>query len=88
MNTVFCQKLKKELPGLDYKPYPGDLGARILANISEEAWLAWLAHQTMLINENRLNVLDPKSRKFLESEMDKFLFSDDSQKPEGYVPPP
>lgn len=84
--TVFCQKLQKELPALARPPYPGPLGARIYESISVEAWQLWLQRQTLLINENRLNVLDPNTRSFLETEMEKFLFTDDSQAPKGYVP--
>lgn len=84
--TVFCVKLRREAEGLAFAPYPGDLGKRIFAEISQEAWRGWLAHQTMLINENRLSPLDPKARKFLETEMEKFLFGAGSAKPPGYVP--
>ena len=84
---VQCVKLEKELPGLVRPTYPGDLGKRIYLNISQEAWQSWVNHQTMLINEYRLTPVDPKARKFLEEEMEKFLFSDDFTKPEGYVPP-
>jgi len=84
---IFCQKLHKEAQALDTPPYPGEIGQKILENISREAWQLWLAHQTMLINENRLNMLDPKARQFLLEEMQKFLFGDGSEKPEGYVPP-
>lgn len=85
--TVQCIYLKREAPGLDRAPYPGDLGKRIFDNVSKEAWTKWVAHQTMLINENRLSPVDPKARKFLESEMEKFFFSTGSQKPEGFVEP-
>lgn len=84
---VQCVKLGKEAPGLARPTYPGDLGKRIYLNISEEAWKGWVSHQTMLINEYRLTPVDPKARKFLEEEMEKFLFTDDFTKPEGYVPP-
>lgn len=84
---VHCVKLNKEAPGLTRPTYPGDLGKRIYLNISEEAWQSWVAHQTMLINEYRLTPVDPKARKFLEEEMEKFLFSDSAAMPEGYVPP-
>lgn len=84
---VQCVKLGKEAPGLERPTYPGDLGKRIYLNISQEAWQSWVAHQTMLINEYRLTPVDPKARKFLEEEMEKFLFTDDFTKPEGYVPP-
>ncbi|QTS83929.1 oxidative damage protection protein [Coxiella endosymbiont of Amblyomma nuttalli] len=76
---VFCKKLGREAEGLTYHPYPGELGARIYAHISKQAWQAWLTHQTMLINEYRLNVIEPKSRQFLEEEMKKFLFGIESE---------
>jgi Fe-S cluster biosynthesis and repair protein YggX len=84
---VQCLKLDKELPGLVRLPYPGDLGKRIYMNISQEAWTSWVNHQTMLINEYRLTPVDPKARKFLEEEMEKFLFTDEESVISGYVPP-
>jgi len=85
--TVHCVKLQREAEGLAYAPYPGELGKRIFDNISKEAWSQWLAHQTMLINENRLSPLDPKARKFLEGEMEKYFFGAGSAAPQGYVAP-
>ena len=85
--TVQCTYLKREAEGLDRVPYPGELGKRIYASISKEAWQLWLRHQTMLINEYRLSPIDPKARQFLVAEMEKFLFGDGSQAPEGYVAP-
>ena len=84
---VQCTKTGKEAEGLDFAPYPGDLGKRIYENISKEAWEAWLGHQTMLINEYRLTPVDPKNRKFLEEEMEKFLFGDGSDVPKEFVAP-
>lgn len=84
--TVTCALLKKEAEGLDYAPYPGDLGKRIYDNISKEAWQQWLAHQTMLINEYRLTPIEPEARKFLETEMEKFFFGGGSAKPKEFVP--
>jgi len=84
--TVHCVKLQREAEGLAYAPYPGELGKRIFEQVSKEAWMQWLAHQTMLINENRLSPLDPKARKFLEAEMEKYFFGDGSAAPQGYVP--
>ena len=84
---VKCAKLGREAEGLDYPTYPGELGKRIWENISKDAWKQWLNHQTMLMNEYRLSPLDPKARKFLEGEMEKFLFGAGSKPPEGYVPP-
>ena len=84
--TVQCIILKTEAEGLDYAPYPGELGQRIYDNVSKEAWQRWLAHQTMLINENRLTPIEPEAREFLAKEMDKFFFGEGSSRPQGYVP--
>jgi Fe-S cluster biosynthesis and repair protein YggX len=84
--TVQCVLLGQEAEGLDYAPYPGELGKRIYNNVSKQAWQRWLAHQTMLINEYRLTPIEPKAREFLEKEMEKFFFGEGSQAPEGYVP--
>ena len=85
--TVNCVLLKREAPGLDRTPYPGELGKRIFENVSKEAWGRWLNHQTMLINEYRLVPIEPKARKFLESEMEKFFFGAGSKAPDGFQPP-
>ena len=85
--TVYCQHLKREAPGLERVPYPGELGKRIYENISAEAWAAWVRHQTMLINEYRLSPIEPKARAFLVEEMQKFLFDGGSSKPAEYVAP-
>ena len=85
--TVHCKKLDKELPGLNAPTYPGELGRKIYNNISMQAWQMWLQHQTMLINEKRLNVIEPETREYLAGEMEKFLFGGDYDKPEGYIPP-
>lgn len=87
VRTITCAKLKKEAEGLDRPPYPGELGKRIYETISKEAWQLWLGHQTMLINEYRLSLIDPNARQFLAKEMENFLFGSGSEKPSGYVPP-
>lgn len=84
---VKCIKLGREAEGLALPPYPGELGKRIFENVSKEAWQMWLKQQTMLINEHRISPIDPKARKFLEGEMEKFFFGEGSTPPEGYVPP-
>jgi Fe-S cluster biosynthesis and repair protein YggX len=83
--TVHCVVLGAEAEGLDRPPYPGELGQRIFDNVSKEGWQRWVAHQTMLLNEYRLTPIDPKARKFLVAEMEKFFFGAGSSKPEGYV---
>ena len=85
---VHCVVDDIDTDGLDFVPYPGELGKRIFANVGKPAWAAWLAHQTMLINENRLSPRDPKHRAFLETELEKFLFGGGAEKPAGYVPTP
>jgi len=85
--TVFCQYQQCSTQGLDFVPYPGELGQRIYAHIGQAAWNAWLAQQTMLINENRLSPRDPKHRAFLEAQLIKFLFEGNTEKPAGYISP-
>lgn len=84
---VNCAKLKKEAEGLDRPTYPGELGKRVYLEVSKEGWKQWIGHQTMLINEYRLTPVDPKARKFLEEEMEKFLFHGGSSLPDEFVPP-
>ena len=84
--VVHCVKLNREAEGLDRLPYPGELGQRIFDNVSKEAWQQWLRQQTMLLNEYRLSPVDPKARKFLEEQMEKFFFGEGAETPEGYVP--
>ncbi len=86
MRKIFCHKLQKEADGLEFAPLPGELGQKIYNEISQTAWQMWLNHQTMLINEYRLNMSDKKSREFLITEMEKFLFGTGSEAPQGYIP--
>jgi Fe-S cluster biosynthesis and repair protein YggX len=85
--TVQCVKLEKEAEGLVAPPYPGELGKKIYLNVSQEAWKMWLQHQTMLINEYRLTPIEPKARKFLEEEMEKYFFGEGSTVPKEFVAP-
>jgi Fe-S cluster biosynthesis and repair protein YggX len=85
--TVFCRKYQAELEGLDQPPYPGPKGQDIFDSVSRQAWDEWQSHQTMLINEKQLNMMDADSRKFLQVEMDKFLAGEAFEQAEGYVPP-
>jgi len=84
---VQCVKLEKEAEGLEYMPYPGELGQKIYDNVSQEGWQMWVGHQTMLLNEYRLTPVDPKARKFLEEEMEKFFFGEGSEAPKEFVDP-
>ena len=85
--TVQCVYLKREAEGLDFSVYPGDLGKRIYENVSKEAFEAWKKHQTMLINENRLNLADARARQYLARQMESFFFGGGAEQPAGYVPP-
>ena len=84
--SVFCQYQQREAEGLDFIPWPGELGKRVFAGIGKPAWAAWLAHQTMLINENRLSPMNPKHREYLAEQMVKFLFGGGADAAEGYRP--
>lgn len=84
---VQCVKLKKEAPGLEYPPYPGDLGVKIWHSISREAWEQWVDIQTRLVNENRLNLADARARKYLAEQMQQYLFEGVNIEAQGYVPP-
>ena len=85
--SVFCKKYQKELDGLDAPPFPGPKGQEIFDSISKQAWLDWQTHQTMLINEKHLTLVDPEARKYLQQEMDKFFAGEDYDQAEGYVAP-
>ena len=84
---VQCIKLGHEAEGLDFPPYPGELGKRIFESVSKQAWQSWLSHQTMLINEKHLSLVDPAARKYLQGEMDKYFSGEEFDRAEGYVPP-
>ncbi len=84
--TIDCTKLKKTLPGLAKAPFPGPLGEKIYEQISQEAWRMWLSHQTMLINEYRLSLIEPSAREFLHKEMELYFFGEGSKKPDGFSP--
>ncbi|HMX16534.1 MAG TPA: oxidative damage protection protein [Rhodocyclaceae bacterium] len=84
---VNCVKLGREAEGLDFPPMPGELGKRLFENVSKEAWQQWIRLQTMLINENRLNLADPQARKYLAEQVAKHFFGDGADAASGYVPP-
>ncbi|MBA4742834.1 MAG: oxidative damage protection protein [Azoarcus sp.] len=84
---VHCVKLGREAEGLERPPVPGELGKRIFENVSKEAWQQWVQYQTMLINENRLNLMDAKARKYLAEQMERHFFGGGADQVEGYVPP-
>ena len=84
---VNCIKLGREAEGLDFPPYPGELGKRLYESVSKEAWAQWQRHQTMLINENRLNLLDLRARQYLATQMEKHFFGEGADVAHGYVPP-
>ena len=83
---VFCRKLKQELEGLAFPPFPGPRGQAVFESVSKEAWQQWLKHQTMLINENRLNLRDAQAQKFLADQLEKYLSGDDYERPQGWTP--
>lgn len=84
---VNCIHLRREAEGLPFPPYPGDLGKRIFDNVSKEAFEQWKRHQTMLVNEHRLNLADARARQYLARQMEQYFFGEGADKPQGYVPP-
>lgn len=84
--SVFCRKYQKELPGLDNPPYPGAKGLDVFENVSKQAWGEWLSHQTMLINEKHLNMMDMTARTYLQEQQQSFFAGDNVDAVEGYVP--
>ena len=84
---VNCVKLGREAEGLDFPPLPGELGTRVFENVSKEGWQQWVRHQTMLINENRLNLMDARARKYLAEQMERYFFGGGADQISGYVPP-
>ena len=86
-HTVKCIKLGTEAEGLDFAPMPGELGKKLWENVSKEAWAQWLKQQTMLINENRLSLADPRSRQYLKEQVEKHFFGEGADAAQGYVPP-
>jgi len=85
-HTVQCVKLNKEAEGMDFPPYPGELGKKLYESVSKEAWQMWMSQQTMLINEYRLSLADPKSQQFLKLELEKFFFGEGSEPPKEFTP--
>ncbi|QLI81417.1 oxidative damage protection protein [Chitinibacter fontanus] len=84
--TVNCVKLGREAEGLDFAPVPGELGKKIYDNVSKEAWQAWVKHQTMLINENRLSLADPSARKYLQQQLENYFWGAGADSIQGFVP--
>lgn len=85
--NVNCIKLGREAEGLDFPPMPGELGKKLWENVSKEAWAQWLKQQTMLINENRLSLADPRARQYLSEQVQKHFFGEGADQAQGYVPP-
>ena len=85
--SVNCVKLGREAEGLDLPPLPGELGKRVYENVSKEAWAGWIKHQTMLINENRLSLADPRARQYLAQQLENYFFGSGADAVQGFVPP-
>jgi Fe-S cluster biosynthesis and repair protein YggX len=85
--SVFCRKHQKELPALDTPPMPGAKGQELMEQVSKQAWQEWMEHQTRLINEKRLKVFEPATRKYLQKQMEKFFNNEETDQIEGYIPP-
>jgi Fe-S cluster biosynthesis and repair protein YggX len=85
-HTVMCVKFGRKMEGLDRVPWKGEIGQRIYENVSKDAWKMWIEHSKMIMNEYRLNPLDPQSQKIMEEQMEQFFFGEGAKLPEGYIP--
>lgn len=85
-HMVNCIKLGKEAPGMKFPPLPNELGKRIYDNVSQEAWDGWLRYQTMIINENRLSLADPRAREYISQQMENYFFGEGADQISGYTP--
>lgn len=86
-HMVHCVKLGKEAPGMKFPPFPNELGKRIYDNVSQEAWDGWLRYQTMIINENRLSLADPRARQYITQQMENYFFGEGADHISGYTLP-
>ena len=84
---IHCVKLGREAEALDFPPLPGALGKCIAEQVSKEAWQGWIKFQTMLINENRLSLADPRARKYLADQLESYFFGTGADMPAGFTPP-
>ena len=84
---VHCVKLGQDLPGLPGRPFPNELGQRLYDHVSQEAWGLWMIQSRMIVNEYRLNLSTPDSRRFLMEQCEKFFFGAGSTSPPDFSPP-
>jgi Fe-S cluster biosynthesis and repair protein YggX len=87
VRMVKCVKFGREMPGLDRIPWKGEIGKKVYDNVSKEAWKLWVEHSKMVMNEFRLNPLDPKSQQIMEEQLNNYFFGDGAKLPDSYVPP-
>ena len=85
--TVNCVKFQREMPGLDARPWPGELGQRIYDNVSTEAWGLWEERMKMILNEYRLMPWQKEAQEMVAKFMEDFFFGEGSAPPPDYVPP-
>ena len=89
---VKCIKLGRELPGLKEPPFDNAFGQRIYENVSEDAWLMWVEHLKMVLNEYRLNLANREDQMKVRKYMEDFFFGEGAGQnvpapPPDYVPP-
>jgi Fe-S cluster biosynthesis and repair protein YggX len=87
VRMVKCVKFGREMPGLDRIPWKGEIGKKVYDNVSKEAWKLWVEHSKMVMNEFRLNPLDPKSQQIMEEQLNNYFFGEGAKLPDSYVPP-
>jgi Fe-S cluster biosynthesis and repair protein YggX len=70
---ITCSRCGRESEAMAQPPMPTALGTEVHQHVCPECWREWLRTQVMLINEYRLNLVDPQARATLEGQMRTFL---------------
>jgi len=86
--TVHCARCgRPDAPALPRPPLPGKTGQEIRQKVCADCWDEWQKMEVMVINELRLNFMDPASQATLEQHMRQFLFPGGVQIGEGTETP-
>ena len=84
---VECARCGKTAAPPQSVPYGGELGEEIRAKVCAACWEEWLAAEVMVINELRLNFMDPKSQDVLTRHLREFLALDGGSGTKASWPP-
>jgi Fe-S cluster biosynthesis and repair protein YggX len=78
--TVHCARCgRTDAPALPRRPLPGAAGLEIQQRICADCWTEWQKVEVMVINELKLNFMDPSAQEVLSRHMREFLFPADER---------